>query len=143
MHWKSRSFLTLALGTKLLIFYCPVWKIMKYILYIFSVALIKVSIFKTYNLNQMHTWFNSFISDGDNVKTWGFRAWNRMYKGTQRHIIGSITAKTQNLQSRFGPLAGVLFGLQGRFSQSIFAYFYVNLFITIWNELIISLKLSI
>ena len=47
-----------------------------------------------------------------------------MYKGTQRHIIGSITAKTQNLQSLFGPLAGVLFELQGRFSQSIFACFY-------------------
>ena len=45
-----------------------------------------------------------------------------MYNGTQRHIIGSITAKIQNLQRRFGPLAGVLFELQGRFSQSIFRF---------------------
>ena len=45
-----------------------------------------------------------------------------MYNGTQRQIIGSITAKMQNLQRRFGPLAGVLFELHGRFSQSIFRF---------------------
>ena len=59
------------------------------------------------------------MSEGDKVKICGFSAWNLIYRGTQRQMIGRITAKTQNLHNLFGPFAGLLFDDQGLFSKSI------------------------
>lgn len=48
------------------------------------------------------------MSAGDNVKKCGFKAWKRMYNGTQRHRIGTRMANKQNLHNRFGPLEALL-----------------------------------
>ena len=119
------SYVVLVLDTRQLIFYCPKTcniiceDSFLHVEIVLNCNKIIISFCEFTEISVLLTWFNSFMSEGDKVKICGFSAWNLIYRGTQRQMIGRITAKTQNLHNLFGPFAGLLFDDQGLFSKSI------------------------